>query len=139
MFLLDTMTLSEPRRPRPAPDVVRFLETTPDAQLYTSAVVIGELWFGALVPSDAAYRTRLIGWLSNELLPHFGGRVLPVTSGIAAEWARVRADAQRIGQTVPTIDALIAATAIVHDLTVVTRNEVDFRRSGARVLNPWTG
>jgi toxin FitB len=137
MFLLDTMVMSEPRRPQPAPGVVRFFDREPRAFLHTSVIVLGEMRRGALLQRDPGYADRIAAWIDEDVLRALAGRILNVTPAIAESWARIRATTTRNGTSVPPIDALIAATALVHGLTVVTRNEADFIRCGAAVRNPW--
>ncbi len=132
MFLLDTVTA------RPAGGVTRFFEREPEAFLYTSVIVLGELRRGALQQRDQTYRAALLRWLDDDVRASFAGRVLDVTAEVAEYWGSIQAQGATGGQTLPPIDALIAATAIVHGLTVVTRNEAGFRRCGAEVLNPWS-
>jgi toxin FitB len=137
MFLLDTVTLSEPRRPTPAPGVMRFFDREPSHFLFTSVIVLGEVRRGAMLQRDGAYRERLSAWIKVDLAPAFAGRILPVTAEVADTWGRIRADTAHRGEPVPPIDALIAATALVHGLTVVTRDTADFLRCGTQVRNPW--
>ena len=137
MFLMDTTALSEPPRRDPAPGLLRFFDTTPSQLLFTSAIVVGELLKGAEGHPDAVQRARLRRWVANEVLPQFEGRILAVSSEVGEQWGGITGHAVRRGEPLPPIDALIAATAIVHGLVVVTRNEADFRRCGAEVLNPW--
>jgi hypothetical protein len=137
MFLLDTVMISEPRRPRPAEGVLRFFDREPPAFLYTSVVVLGELRRGAVAQRDSVYAGQLSRWIDEEVVPAFAGRVLDVTPAVADLWGRMRGEGVQRGENLPPIDALIAATALVHGLTVVTRNEADFRRCGAAVRNPW--
>lgn len=137
MFLLDTTAISEPTRPRPSDGVTRFLDREPTAFLYTSVVVLGELRRGAVMRSDPSHATRLSNWIEQIVVPAFGGRVLDVTPEVADRWGRIRGAAAQRGEALPPIDALIAATALVHGLTVVTRNEAGFLRCGVPVRNPW--
>ena len=138
MYLMDTVSCSEPYASSPSPAFMRFADSTPRQLLFTSVVVLGELRRGAAGHPDAAQRERLSGWIETVMRPSFGDRVLPVTEPIADQWGELMGAAIRRGQPVPAIDALIAATALVHGLTVVTRNEADFRRCGVQVRNPWT-
>ena len=138
MYLLDTMLISEPRRPRPAAGVMRFLDQQPLALLYTSVIVVGELRRGAVEQRDTLYGARIEKWIDDDVLRTFAGRVLGIDEETAETWGALRGRAARNGVTLPPVDALIAATAIVHGLTVATRNEADFLRCGVAVRNPWT-
>lgn len=105
--------------------------------LYTSAIVVGEILTGLRRLPSGERKARLLEQFS-FLRTSLSGRVLPIREQTAEHWAEIRASAQARGATVPAIDALIAATAMEHDLTVVTRNSRDFVAAGAKVLNPWT-
>jgi hypothetical protein len=105
--------------------------------LYLSVLTLGELTRGVLRLSDGRERRRLVAWLHGDLKARFAGRWLIVDDEIAERWGTIRIDAARRGLTLPVIDGLIAATALVHGMTVVTRNETDFRAAGVPVLNPW--
>ncbi len=107
------------------------------SELFTSVIVIGELLKGAARHVDPAQRGRIRAWIDSQLVPSFGGRIIPVTRDVANRWGEICGEGMRRGETLPAIDALIAATALVHGLTVVTRNEADFRRCGVPVRNPW--
>ena len=137
MFLMDTPALSEPPRRAPAPGLRRFIDSTPSQLLFTSVIVVGELYKGAEGHPEMAQRARLLLWVTGEVLPQFAGRILDVSQDVSERWGAICGQAIRRGATLPPIDALIAATALVHGLTVVTRNEADFVRCGAPVRNPW--
>ena len=115
-----------------------LIETVPERLLFTSSIAIGELRAGALEQRDPVYRERLLQWPDDAVIPQFGERTLPVTLAVGDRWGRIRGESARRGLTLPVTDALIAATALVHGLIVVTRNEEDFRRCGVAVRNPWT-
>ena len=134
MYLLDTVALSEQQRPAPDVGVERFFDSVPVALMYTSVVVLGEIWRGILGDPQVARRNRLERWF-DELLVTMEAQTLPITTEVCLLWAELRVAA--VGQPLPPVDALIVATAIVHNLTVVTRNVRDFQRSGALVLSPW--
>lgn len=133
-YLLDTNVVSESRRLRPDPAVLAWLHRAEPDRLHTSVVVIGELRRGVenVRPRDHRAAQRLDLWL-DKVVHGFGARVLPITTAVAERWGR--ADVPRRH---PTADALIAATAVVHGLTVVTRNVKAFAESGAPVLNPFS-
>lgn len=137
MFLMDTSALSEAPRRVPAAGLQRFNDSTPNQFLFTSVIVVGELYKGAEGHPDVAQQARLLRWIAGSIIPQFEGRILDVSLDVSERWGAICGQAIRHGQTLPPIDALIAATALVHGLTVVTRNEEDFRRCGASVRNPW--
>ena len=134
MYLLDTNVVSELRRPRPHPAVVEWIRQTPAHQLFVSAVTIGEIQAGIEITRerDAAKADELEAWLS-QVLDSFS--VLPADAAAFREWARLK---HRQPDSLLE-DALIAAIAAVHSLTVVTRNERDFDRLGVASLNPFEG
>lgn len=136
-YLLDTCVLSETVRPRPSPAVLAWLEAQDELALCLSVLTIGEIHKGVakLPPGDR--RTRLAEWLEGALIPRFGTRILPVDTAVAAAWGRISADGERSGAPIPVVDGLIAATARVHGLTVVTRNTSDFADAGVPILDPW--
>ncbi|MGO9460303.1 MAG: type II toxin-antitoxin system VapC family toxin [Rhodomicrobium sp.] len=132
-FLIDTCVLSETRKRRPDTGVVQFLANADAVQLYLSVLTIGEMRKGIakkrLTDPDAAGQ---IGAWAARIETDFADRILPVDVAAARLWG----DLSAAGRA-PVIDTLIAATALVHGLTVVTRNGKDFAASGVPVLNPW--
>jgi hypothetical protein len=135
MYLLDTNVVSELRRPGRAPaTLVRWAATTLLSDQYLSVVSVMELELGVLLAERRDPRQGLVlrRWLEAEVLPRFAGRILPVDAVVARRCARLHVPQPRSKN-----DAYIAATAIVHGLTVVTRNEADFQPTGVSVLNPW--
>jgi hypothetical protein len=136
-WLLDTNILSEGRKPRPEPRVTAFYNTQPLNQLYISVVNIAEIRFGIELQEDPARRAELNEWLTLTLRPAFVGRVLPVTEGILLKWRLLMEDGRKSGHTYSHPDLLLAATALQHGLTVVTRDRSDFDKAGVPVLNPW--
>jgi Predicted nucleic acid-binding protein, contains PIN domain len=135
-FLLDTCALAELVRPRPHPGVLAWFEAQDAESLYLSSLTVGEIEKGvALLPAgrrQAALRTWL-GTLSST----YSSRVLPVDAAVAAAWGRMCAAAEQGGRRLAVVDGLIAATAIHHGLTVVTRNTKDFAPTGTSLLDPW--
>lgn len=133
-YLLDTNVVSELRkRERGHPGVVRWAASVDPAELHTSVLVIGEIRRGIELKrrSDPARATALEGWL-DKVRAGLGGHILPVDERIAELWGKLGA-----AVTLPAIDGLIAATAMVHGLTVVTRNFGDMARTGASLFNPF--
>jgi predicted nucleic acid-binding protein len=135
MFLLDTNVISELRRPERAnPNVVAWAAAFPAVSFFLSAISILEIEIGALrlVRKDSAQGALLRAWIDEQILPRFEGRILPVDTNVAQRCARLHVPDPRSER-----DALIAATALAHSLTVVTRNTADFEVAGVALLNPW--
>lgn len=132
-YLLDTNVLSELRRPEPNRGVMRWYDATADTDMHLSVMTVGEFRKGLarLRRKDRERAAALALWLDRLLAP-YESRVLPITPEIANVWGELNDP-----EPVPVIDAFIAATAIVHDMVLVTRNVKDFERTGARVLNPF--
>ena len=133
-FLIDTCALSELTKRNPSPLVAEWIGATPAELLYISALTLGEIRNGVERLPGGRRRSRIALWLENELPAWFEDRVLPIDGSVAEEWGQLTA---RLKNRLPAIDGLIAATAIYHRLTVVTRNESDFAPAGITILNPW--
>jgi hypothetical protein len=133
-YLIDTGVVCEAVRPRPAASVLRWLRSVPDSALHLSVLSVGELRSGIEELGEGARKERLRLWLEQELPAWLGDRLLPITPAVADRWGRLAGEA---GQPVAAIDSLIAATAIVHGLRLVTRNSHDFAFGGLEVVNPW--
>jgi len=136
-FLLDTNIPSELMRTRPDPRVENWVYAKDEQSLHLSVVSIGELRRGLVILSASKRRTELERWFENDLLPRFHGRILVVTHSIADRWGVLDGQCQLKGTPLNTADGMIAATAIEHDLTIVTRNVRDFAGLGVEVFNPW--
>lgn len=137
-WLLDTKVVSELHRgPRAAETVRAWANTVPPVACYLSRVTVGEIRFGIERTPDPAFRAELDAWVRDGLLPWFGDRILEVDEPVLLRWRNLVWDGQKAGYTYSQPDALLAATALVHELGVVTRNEEDFHRAGLRLLNPW--
>ncbi|MFH1569178.1 MAG: type II toxin-antitoxin system VapC family toxin [Gemmatimonadota bacterium] len=136
-YLLDTCVVSEFTRPEPEARVLEWLGAQDEDELFLSAVSLGELARGVARLEGGAQKRRLADWLHNDLRRRFGTRVLAVSADVALKWGELSGAAARRGETVSMADGLIGATAIVHSLTVVTRNAADLERTGALVFSPW--
>lgn len=132
-FLLDTNVVSEPRRRRPDSQVVAWLRDQDPDLLFVSVLTLGEIAFGAEARArrDPAAGRSLSAWLSS-IRTEYADRVLPVTGDIAETWGRLGGR-----RPLPVIDGLLAATAVVHRFTLVTRNVRDFRDLEIGLLDPW--
>jgi toxin FitB len=138
-YLLDTNAISEWVKPRPDPGIAQWLDEVDEDRTYLSVITLGELRKGVDRLADGRRRARLDRWLASELPDRFGGRMLPVDAAVADEWGRLLARTENAGTPVGGTDALVAATAKVHGLQVVTRNVGPFRDTGVGVLSPWHG
>jgi toxin FitB len=136
-YLLDTNAVSEWVRPRPDPGIVRWLDEVDEDRTYLSVITLGELRKGVDRLADGRRRARLDQWLTTELPDRFSGRLLPVDAAVADKWGQLLARAENTGRAVAAVDALIAATANVHSLKVVTRNVGHFRDASVEVVSPW--
>jgi len=134
-YLLDTNVISEPSKKKPDSRVISWFDRTPPEKLFVSVLSLGEIRRGIERHPDRKRRLRLRAWFDHDLLEWFEGRVLPVDVGVADTWGRLLAEA---GRPLPSIDSLIAATALHHNLTLVTRNIRDFDYHGLQVLDPWS-
>jgi predicted nucleic acid-binding protein len=135
-YLIDTCALSEFTKPRPARAVDKWFASLPEGVEFVSVLTLGELEKGIAKLASSRRRASLEGWFS-ELCDRFDGHILSVDRTVALEWGRIAARVEKSGRPVPVVDALIAATAIVHGLSVVTRNGSDIARTGAPIIDPW--
>lgn len=139
-FLLDTNIISELIKPRPEPRVIRWVDSVDEGLLYLSVLTLGEIEKGIAGLPQASKRQRLQAWLEVELLPRFADRILPIDEAVARQWGRLAGDREARSMVAPpVIDGLLAATALVYDLVLVTRNSKDVAPTSAAVFNPWEG
>ncbi len=133
-YLIDTNALSELKKRQPHPAVAQWFAVRPAAGLYLSVLTLGELRKGIEAMPTGMRKASFLDWLESDIPSYFAGRILPVDRRIAERWGHLCATAAR---PLPAIDSLLAATALEHGLTLVTRNWVDFDLPGIRILNPW--
>jgi hypothetical protein len=136
-WLLDTNVLSELRRPRPDQKVVAFVAGCALNQLHISVVTLAEIRFGIELVADTNRRAELNDCLTQRVRPMFDGRVLQITEDIMLEWRLLVEEGRKAGHTFSQPDLIIAATAIRHGFTVVTRDRSDYDKAHVPVMNPW--
>lgn len=137
-FLLDTNVVSEWVRPQPNSGVVSWLANVDEDRVFISVVTLTELRYGIERMIAGRRRKRLEDWLAGELLARFDGRILAVDQTVADISGRFVARSEAAGRPMEAIDAFLAATAEVHRLTLVTRNQSDFKAVLKSTVNPWT-
>ncbi len=136
-WLLDTCVICEPGRKRPSAPVLAWLDGQPEEMLFLSVLTFGEIRKGIARLPAGARRRRLARWLDHDLRERFSGRILPVDLATADLWGSIQAAAETRGRPMPMLDGLLAATAIAHRMTLVTRNAGDFEGSGVELIDPW--
>ena len=136
-FLLDTCVVTECLKPKREPAVQAWLDRNDSTATFLSVLVIGEIRQGIARITGTPKGDALENWLEQILLPRFDRRVLPIDEAVARRWGEIRGKAMAHGRTPPVIDSLLAATALEHRLSVVTRNTQDFKRLGIDPINPW--
>jgi len=136
-WLLDTNILSELRRPKPERKVVAFVAAQALDRLFVSTVTLAEIRFGIELLPDVGLRTDLADWLVHKVRPMFEQRVLPVSEDILFKWRLLVEEGRKTGHTYSQPDLFIAATALHHGLTVVTRDTADYAKARVPLLNPW--
>jgi predicted nucleic acid-binding protein len=135
-YLLDTNALSEFLKKTPNENVIRWFRESDEAQHYVSTLAIGEIQKGISKLPVSQRTTDLQVWLDN-VIKRYQERILPFTIEAARIWGDKIATLESQGRPLPLMDSLLAATALEHDLTIVTRNEVDFEPTGVKILNLW--
>ena len=136
-FLLDTSVVSELVRKSPHLPVLNWVSEQDETSLYLSVITIGEIEKGIARLPASARRSRLQSWVRRDLIARFGERLLAIDIRAATRWGALTGESEKRGVPLPVIDSLIAVTALVHSLAVVTRNVADFERCGVACVNPW--
>jgi predicted nucleic acid-binding protein len=136
-FLLDTNILSELRRSKPEPKVLAFVGAQPLETLFVSSVTFAEIRFGIELIADVHKRAALTEWLDLQLRPMFESRVLPVSEDVMFKWRLRVEEGRKVGHTFPQPDLIIAATALHHGLTIVSRDTAGYAKTGVPLVNPW--
>ncbi len=136
-WLLDTNVISELRRPRPSARVRSFIASQRLADLFVSTVTFAEIRFGIEAVGDQIRRAELNDWLVHKVRPMFDQRVLEVSEDVMYRWRLLVEEGRKAGHTFSQPDLIIAATALQHGLTVVTRDTGDYKLAKVPMLNPW--
>ena len=136
-YLLDTNAISELMARQSNRQVVQWIDALDTNSVYLSVITIGELRKGIEKLADSQRKDTLSTWLTEDLLVRFADRVLAVDVDVMLTWGELTGRMERIGRPLPAIDSLIAAQAIHHNCSLVTRDEDDFKDTGVTVLNPW--
>ena len=137
-FLLDTNVISELVRRKPEAKVTAWVGATDETLLHLSVLTVGEIRTGIGSLPNPSRRMALGAWLDGELAIRFASRILPIDEAVADRWGRLTARAAAAGRRLAVSDGLLAATALHHNLTLVTRNTKDVAATGVPVFNPWS-
>jgi predicted nucleic acid-binding protein len=136
-YLLDTNIISELVAPVPNEDVIRWIENLDPESVFLSVITIGELKRGIEKLPDSRRKKALADWLTGDLLIRFGDHILPIDVPVILTWGTLVAQMEAMGNPLPAIDSLLAATAAENGLTLATRNVQHFEASGISLFNPW--
>ncbi|GMV32917.1 MAG: VapC toxin family PIN domain ribonuclease [Chloroflexi bacterium] len=136
-YLLDTCVVSELISKQPNSDVIEFVDGLDPEDVFLSVITVGEIAKGIEKLPKSRRKQDLLTWLEEELLIRFEGNIISLDIGVLMRWGELAAKLEGVGVTLPAIDALIAATALTHNMTIVTRNESDFENTGVEIINPW--
>jgi hypothetical protein len=136
-YLLDTCAISELLKKQPNPGVIQWFASREEMSLHLSVVTLGEIQKGISKLSDLHRQQPLQEWLQTKVVKRFDGRILPLNPEVMFVWGDILGQEERHGIVLPVVDMLIAATAIVHHMQVVSRNVHDLRRCHAVVVDPW--
>lgn len=136
-YLVDTCVVSELTKKRPSARVVQWLKRQDEFSLFFSVITFGELHKGICRLPDSRKQRHLQDWVENDLAQRFTGRILNIDREVALKWGEISAEAEKIGRKIPVVDGLLAATALVSGLTLVTRNTQDVEAAGVPFLDPW--
>ena len=136
-YLLDTCVVSELIKPRPDIGLTEWIQSQNEQNLYLTVLTFGEIEKGIEKTADETRKLRLRRWVEDDLKVRFSGRIFDVDMETIVTWGVAQGRAERKGRSMPTMDGLIAATALAKQCAVVTRNHIDMEQSGVELLNPW--
>jgi len=136
-YLIDTCCISELVKKKPDPNVVKWFADQDELSMFLSVITFGELRKGIEKLPDSKKKKELNRWVKEDLKHRFKNRILYINMEEVNKWGEILATVEKNGKPLPAIDSLIAATALVHDFSIVTRNTKDMEDSGVVVTNPW--
>ncbi len=136
-YLLDTCIISELAKTRPHQAVVDWVIQQDASTCFISSITLGEIQKGISKLAASSKKDELQAWLNRDVRERFSGQTIGVNANEALQWGTILALAESQGKSMPMADSLIAATAIFHGMTLVTRNTRDMEASGVALLNPW--
>lgn len=136
-YILDTCVISELIKPKTDPRVCSWVEEQNDNHLYLSVITLGEIQKGVSKLEEGVKKSKLQVWLDTELVLRFEGRILGIDDQICKMWGKILAQSEQKGKSLPVIDAMIAATALVNHMAVATRNINDMTAPDLMIINPW--
>ena len=137
-YLLDTCVISEYTRREPNLKVIHWMDGHDESDMFLSTITMGEIKKGIeQLPGDSRRKLALTAWLNDELLERFSGRIYSITTEVMLHWVSLYARLESSGQTISTMDLLIAAIALSYHTVLVTHNEDHFRPTGIELINPW--
>lgn len=136
-YLLDTNVISELVSKQPNERLITWIDGIDDQLVYLSVITIGEIKRGIEKLPNSRRKRTLDHWLNEDLLIRFDDKILAIDLPVILAWGKLIAQLEGQGRALPAIDSLIAATALHHDLNLVTRNEKDFAGTGVAIVNPW--
>jgi predicted nucleic acid-binding protein len=137
-YLLDTCVISELIKKIPDPHVVGFVDALEPDDVFLSVITIGEIVKGIEKLPASKRKQELHTWLREDLLIRFDGKILSIDTDVMLEWGKLTAQVESAGKPMPAIDALIAATVLTYEMTLITRNVSDFETAGIEIANPWS-
>ncbi len=136
-YLLDTCVVSELVKKSPDKNVLQWLENQDEEDLYLSVLTFGEIQKGIEKAPNEIRKKKLQTWLEKDLRERFEGKIIPIDLKVAIKWGEIQGITEKEGKTMPSIDRLIAISALAYGCTVVTRNTSDMESSTVELLNPW--
>lgn len=137
MYLLDTCIFSELIKKKPDPSVIRWVSDRDESLFFVSVLTFGEIKKGIEKLSDLQKQKELKAWFHDFMIPRYRNQLISINESVAIVWGDIVAKTSKAGRVLPTIDSLIAASAIVHHLAIVTRNFKDFEGLDIPLINPW--